>query len=114
MSKKSTSIIIDDILSFIDRIQLYTDIVSFDDFTANAMMVEACLYNIQIIGEAVTDLDDNIKAANPQIPWILITNMRNRITHEYAGVDLPAIWNVIKQDLPYLKVQLTKLKNTLP
>jgi uncharacterized protein with HEPN domain len=113
MSKKSTSVIIDDIQSFIDRIQFYTDGITFDDFIANSMIVEACMYNIQIIGEAVGHIDDDIQASNPQIPWALIQNMRNRITHEYAGTDLPAIWNVIKQDLPYLKVELVKLKNKL-
>lgn len=44
------------------------------------MAVEACLYNIQVIGEAVSHLPDNVKQANPQIPWTLIKGMRNRLT----------------------------------
>ena len=52
------------------------------------MAVEACLYNIQIIGEAVSKLPEDIKEKNPQIPWGLIKGMRNRLIHEYFGTDL--------------------------
>jgi uncharacterized protein with HEPN domain len=70
------------------------------------MVVEASLYNIQIIGEAVNQLADDVKEANPQVPWTLIKGMRNRLIHEYFGTDLPLIWNVIKNDLPGFKGEL--------
>ena len=77
------------------------------------MVVEACLYNIQIIGEAVNQLADDIKADNPQIPWILIKGMRNRLIHEYFGTDLPLVWNVIKNDFPGFKSELKSILNQL-
>jgi len=55
------------------------------------MIIEACLYNIQIIGEAVTQLPDDIKNDSPNIPWALIKGMRNRLIHEYFGTDLPVV-----------------------
>jgi len=55
------------------------------------MAIEACLYNIQIIGEAVNQLADDVKANNPDIPWNLIKGMRNRLIHEYFGTDLPGL-----------------------
>jgi uncharacterized protein with HEPN domain len=60
------------------------------------MVTEACLYNIQVIGEAVSKIPDDIKNAEAQIPWMLIKGMRNRLIHEYFGTDLQLIWNVIK------------------
>jgi uncharacterized protein with HEPN domain len=77
------------------------------------MVIEACLYNIQVIGEAVNHLSDDVKASNPQIPWNLIKGMRNRLIHEYFGTDLPVVWNVIKSDLPVLQTQLEAILKSL-
>lgn len=106
MSKRTPSIVVGDILQCIDHIQSYTRKLSFDDFSSNFMVVEACLYNIQIIGEAVNQLADDIKEANPQVPWILIKGMRNRLIHEYFGTDLNLVWNVIENDLPGFSEEL--------
>ena len=70
------------------------------------MVVEACLYNIQIIGEAVNHLAEDVKNDNSHIPWTLIKGMRNRLIHDYFGTDLPVVWNVIKNDLPGFKTDL--------
>jgi uncharacterized protein with HEPN domain len=64
------------------------------------MLVEACLYNIQVIGEAVNLLADDFKTSNPQIPWTLIKGMRNTLIHEYFGTDLALVWSTIRNDLP--------------
>lgn len=77
------------------------------------MVVEACLYNIQIIGEAVTHLSDDVKQDNPQIPWSIIKGMRNRLIHEYFGTDLPIVWDVITNDLPTLKPMLEEIQKGL-
>jgi uncharacterized protein with HEPN domain len=73
------------------------------------MTVEACLYNIQIIGEAVSLLPQTIKKENPGIPWVAIKGMRNRLIHEYFGTDLLLVWRVIKEELPELKSSLEEL-----
>ena len=99
MSKRTPSIVVGDILRCIEHIETYTTNLSFE-FANNFMVIEACLYNIQIIGEAVNQLTDDVKNTNPQIPWILIKGMRNRLIHEYFGTDLPLVWNTIKNDLP--------------
>jgi uncharacterized protein with HEPN domain len=87
--------------------------LSFDEFSEGFMIVEACLYNIQIIGEAVSPLDADIKAAEPRIPWPLMKGMRNRLIHEYFGTDLPLVWNVIKNELPALTNILQELQQEL-
>lgn len=72
MSKRTPSVVVGDILRCIEHIEIYTAKLSFNEFSNNFMVIEACLYNIQIIGEAVSQLADNVKDSNPQIPWILI------------------------------------------
>jgi uncharacterized protein with HEPN domain len=113
MSKRVPSIVINDILSCIDHVTTYTAGLSFDDFTSNFMVIEACLYNIQIIGEAVAQLPDDVKNDNPNIPWSLIKGMRNRLIHEYFGTDLPVVWNVIINDLSTLKSDLVLIYESL-
>ena len=113
MPERKSSVIIGDILTCIDHIKQYTTGLSFDDFSKNFMTIEACLYNIQIIGEAVSKLPDDIKETNPQIPWILIKGMRNRLIHEYFGTDLPLVWDTIKKDLPSFQTELERIRKGL-
>jgi uncharacterized protein with HEPN domain len=83
MPERKPSALIDDILTCIHHIQEYIHNISFDEFSNNFMIIEACLYNIQIIGEAASKLPEDIKMNNPQIPWVLIKGMRNRLIRLY-------------------------------
>jgi len=113
MPERKASAIINDILKCIDHIQNYTANLSFEDFSKNFMAVEACLYNIQIIGEAVSHLPEEVKEKETSIPWLLIKGMRNRLIHEYFGTDLPLVWDTIKNDLPSFKKELKRIQTGL-
>jgi len=113
MPERKPSVIVQDIINCIRHIQLYTENLSFEDFTNNYMAVEACLYNIQVIGEAVSQLPEEIKEKETHIPWILIKGMRNRLIHEYFGTDLPLVWDTIKKDLPSFKNELERIQSEL-
>lgn len=113
MSERKPSACIKDILKCIEHISKYTSGLSFDEFAADFMIVEACLYNIQVIGEAVTKLPDDVKDNEPQIPWTLIKGMRNRLIHEYFGTDLQLVWNVIADELPVLNNDLQRIYKSL-
>ena len=113
MPERKPSVIINDILKCISHIQLFTADISFNEFADNYMITEACLYNIQVIGEAVSKLPDEIKDNESQIPWQLIKGMRNRLIHEYFGTDLQVIWNVIQNELPTVSKELEQIYNRL-
>ena len=113
MHSRKPSVIINDILRSIERIQLYTTGLSFDEFSSKFMTVEACLYNIQVIGEAVSGLPQDVKEINPHIPWTLIKGMRNRLIHEYFGTDMQLVWNVIKNELPSFQSELKEIYSSL-
>ena len=113
MSGRKPSLVIKDMLNCIDHVQLYTSSISFDLFCSDFMVVEASLYNIQTIGEAVSHLPDEVKQENPHIPWALIKGMRNRLIHEYFGTDLQLVWNVIIDEFPSFKIELEKIYSQL-
>ena len=113
MSERKPSAYISDILKCIKHIGNYTSLLSFDEFSSNFMMVEACLYNIQVIGEAVSKLPEDVRINNPQIPWMLIKGMRNRLIHDYIGTDLQVVWNIIINEVPSFESRLQKIYTSL-
>ena len=96
-------------LKCMKHISNYTFGLSFDEFSSNFMIAEACLYNIQIIGEAVSKLPEDVKTKNPDIPWMLIKGMRNRLIHDYIGTDFQVVWNIITNELPSFENSLRKI-----
>ena len=64
------------------------------------------LHHLQIIGEAVRGLSDEIRSAHPDIPWAQIAAMRNILVHDYFGIDLEEVWAAVVRDLPQLKAKI--------
>ncbi len=75
------------------------------------MMVEACVFNLSQIGELVNKLDKEYLSKHHEIPWLKMRGLRNRIVHDYEGVNLNLIWEIIEMDIKALKEQLLKLIN---
>ena len=71
--------------------------------------VDAVVRNLEIIGEASKYIPDDIKGKLPNVDWRRIIGLRNRITHEYFGVSLKIIWQIIKDELPALKEQMKEV-----
>lgn len=110
MPERKPAVIMGDILLAISRIQQYTHQVTFDMFCQNFMLAEACLYNLQLMGEAVGRLPNEIKEAYPQVPWTLIKGVRNRLIHAYFGTDLMVVWRIIQEELPSLEAEIESIK----
>ena len=73
------------------------------------MTIDAVVRNLMIIGEAAKNIPEEIKSKNPKIAWSEAVGMRNKVTHEYFGVDEDILWKTIKEDLPVFKKQILKL-----
>ncbi|WKZ60703.1 MAG: DUF86 domain-containing protein [Cyclobacteriaceae bacterium] len=100
-------------LNSISRIEQYTRDISEEEFYTNFLIQDAVIRNIQVIGEASKKFEESFKESNLHIPWRKIGAMRNKIIHEYFGIDLPAVWQVVAVDLMILKDQLLDLQNKL-
>jgi uncharacterized protein with HEPN domain len=74
------------------------------------MRQDAVIRKLEIIGEAVKQLSDATRQRQPEIPWRQIAGMRDRLTHNYFGVDLVLVWRVVEHDLPALKVAVDALQ----
>lgn len=68
-------------------------------FQANEMVVEACVFNLSQIGEHCHSITDEYKALHPALPWHEMYGLRNRIVHNYEGVNLKLVWEIISEDL---------------
>ncbi len=100
------------ILSAIDRIIRYTSDKSYDDLVADDMMYYAVVKNIEIIGEAANMLTMDFQAAHSETPWKMVKGMRNYIVHEYFQIDDIVVWDVVKNNIPVLREQITRYLTT--
>jgi len=78
-------------------------------FSKNYLVVDAVVRNLEIIGEASNKIPEDIKNKYPQIPWDKMYGLRNRISHEYFGLDYEIIWEIISKQLPDNKEQLKQI-----
>ena len=106
MSKREWRLFIEDILEAIELIESYVEEMELADFNKDRKTIDAVIRNLEIIGEASKYIPDYIQKKYPEIDWIGIVGLRNRITHEYFGISLEIIWNIVKQELPVLKGQI--------
>lgn len=96
------------ILEAISKIEEYTQRLGKKQFKSNTLIQDAVIRQIEIIGEATKQLSHKTRNKNPEIPWKDITGMRDKLIHQYFGVDIDAVWTTIKKDLPTLKKQIQK------
>ncbi|MEI6615004.1 MAG: DUF86 domain-containing protein [Cyanobium sp. ELA507] len=107
MSRRDWSLFVADMQEAIEKIASYVDAMTFTDFQSDTRTVDAVVHNMLVIGEAARCLPASIKENHPDIDWIAINGLRNRIAHEYFGLSLSVIWEIVQTDLPRLQQQLS-------
>jgi len=104
---KKDSVYLRHILDAIEKIESYTS-VGKDIFMTTAHWQDAAIRNLEIIGEAAKRLSDDFKNQHKDIPWRNVAGLRDVLIHDYMGVDLGNVWNVIQVHLPDLKKVVQK------
>jgi uncharacterized protein with HEPN domain len=94
---------IEHILLCIDKIQEYTKNLTAQDFNNNELFQDAVIRNIEIIGEATKKISNDLKSQYREIPWKEMSGMRDKLIHDYFGVDVDVVWKTVNEDIPYLK-----------
>jgi uncharacterized protein with HEPN domain len=114
MKKRSDRLYISDIYQSIEKIERYVFGLSLDDFKINDLVIDAVARNLEIIGEAARMLSSDLKERHPELPWSKIISLRNYAIHEYFGIDLAIIWNIVTNDIPLTKVHIQSLISAEP
>ena len=94
---------IEHILLCIDKIQEYTKNLTAQEFNNNELIQDAVIRNIEIIGEATKKISKDLKSQYRDIPWKEMSGMRDKLIHDYFGVDVDVVWKTVNEDIPYLK-----------
>ena len=97
MSKREAPLLLQDINDSIKKIKLYTIGMSFEMFQNDDKTIDAVIRNFEIIGEAANRIPDELKEKFNNVNWHRIRGFRNRIVHDYMGVDLEIIWEIIEK-----------------
>jgi uncharacterized protein with HEPN domain len=100
---------IQDILESTAKIEEYIEGYSEEHFYKDSKTQDAVLKNLMVIGEAVKNINEEIRSRNPHIPWKKIAGIRDILVHEYFGVNLERIWLIVKEDLPELKRKIESI-----
>ncbi|MGB7582177.1 MAG: DUF86 domain-containing protein [Sedimentisphaerales bacterium] len=108
MSNRPVNLLLSDILEAIDHVIQYIEGMSFESFSNDQKTIDAVVRNLEIIGEAANRLPDDFKEKHSQVEWHKVVGLRNRIIHDYFGIDLQIIWQIIHSDLPSLRQTLSR------
>ncbi len=100
---------LDDILEAIAQIQEYTSGVEYSSFIKDRRTQDAVTRNLEIIGEAAGRLPDSVKDDAAEIEWRKIIALRNILAHEYFGISIPVVWDIVQNKLGPLEKACRKL-----
>jgi len=100
---------VQEILTSLQEIEEFTKEMDFESFAKDKKTVNAVIRSLEVMGEAVKKIPKEIRDKYPEIPWKYIAGMRDKLIHEYHGIDLEIIWEVVKKEAPPLKPLFEKL-----
>ena len=113
MFKRKDIDLIRDIKESIERIVSYTSNIEYEEFLQDYKTQDAVIRNIEIVGEAVKALSKDIKENNSDIPWKSISGTRDKLTHDYFGVNIDIVWSIVKDELPGLSLRILDILKDL-
>lgn len=103
--------ILQKMITYTTKIIDYSTGYTYESFMSDTKLVDACVFNLSQIGELCRLADHTVVQKFPEIPWREMNGLRNRIVHDYEGVNLRLVWEIISEDIPELKEKLQKLLN---
>jgi uncharacterized protein with HEPN domain len=110
MPKRDLLLYINDIYCSCNKILKYTKGYGLAKFEKDEKTMDAIVRNLEIIGEAAKAMPAEFRKVHKTIPWKEIAGMRNKIAHEYFGIDDKILWTTVQNDIPALKKEISKIK----
>ncbi len=94
-----------DIYHSTEEIEKFVEGFTFEKFQSDRKTVYAVIRAIEIIGEAIKNIPSSVKSKHKEIPWQDAADMRNKLIHEYFGVNLKVVWKAVEKDVPDFKIK---------
>jgi len=113
MKDRKYKMFIEDILASMENIENYIKDLEFEEFEADKMRIDAVIRNLEVRGEVAKNIPEEIRKKYPNIPWKKMIGLRNITIHEYFGVDLSIIWEIISRNIPETKPEIVKVLEKL-
>jgi uncharacterized protein with HEPN domain len=99
MSERDRKLLLEDMLEAALKIKRYTEGDDLNSFLSDDKTLDAVIRNFEIMGEAAGRIDEEFKSENTELSWTHLRGFRNRIVHEYFGIDYEIVWTIIENDL---------------
>ena len=101
------------VVQSIEKIEFITKDLSYGHYLEDWIKQDAIVRNIEIIGEAIRNVEDELIELYPEVPWNEARGMRNILIHEYFRIEFDEVWKTLKDDLPQLKFQILGILNDI-
>ena len=112
MSSRSPQCLLEDMQEALGRIRRYVEGLDANSFISDEKTSDAVVRNLEVIGEAANRLPDEFCARHDEIEWRKIIGLRHRIVHDYFGVDLALVWEIVRTNVPVLAEQLSQITDS--
>lgn len=107
--KRNITVYIKDVLENIKHAETFTEDVTYEEFIKDKKTSYAVVRCIEIMGEAVKNIPDDVREKYPDIPWKKMAGIRDKISHFYFGIDMKKVWLAVKRDIPQIKPSIKKI-----
>ncbi len=111
--KRNYRLFLEDIILHIEKLESYTNGMTYEDFKKDDKTVSASIREIEVIGEAVKQIPKEVREQFDDLPWSLMAKMRDKLVHWYFEVDEEIVWKVIVEKLPHIKMRIQEVLQEL-
>jgi len=104
---------LEDIVEGAEKIERFTDGMTFEEFERDEKTVDAVLRNLEVIGEAAKNVPEDVRREYSEVPWSEMAGMRDKLIHGYATIELEIVWTTVQEDVPELVPALQAVMDDL-